>query len=65
MHTGDHEIRQRAFLQFGGALEQHLLVARDPSFQPLVSRLGRGLSRRHYTLSCTGKKLSCLAVKSQ
>jgi hypothetical protein len=30
MHAGDHEIRQRAPLQLGGALEQGLLIARDP-----------------------------------
>jgi len=54
MHTGDHEIRQRAPLQLGGALEQRLLVAGDPRLQPLISRLGRGfLGHVAYTLSCT------------
>jgi len=30
MDAGDHEIRQRAPLQLGGALEQRLLVADFP-----------------------------------
>lgn len=40
MRAGDHEITQRPALQLGGALEQRLLFARDPSFQPFISRLG-------------------------
>lgn len=44
MHAGDHEIRQRAPLELGGALEQRLLVAGNPRLQPLISRLGNGFS---------------------
>jgi hypothetical protein len=44
IHAGNHEIRQRAPLQLGGALEQRLLIARDARFQLLVSRLRGGFS---------------------
>jgi hypothetical protein len=49
MHAGDYEIRQRAPLQLGGALEQRLLIARDARFQPLVLAV---VFRERYTLSC-------------
>ena len=42
MHAGDHEIRQRAPLQLGSALEQRFLVLGDSCLQPLISRFDRG-----------------------
>lgn len=44
MYAGDHESRERAPLQLGGALDQRLLIAGDSRFWPLVSRFGCGLS---------------------
>src|SRR5579883_2856297 len=48
----DHEIRQGAPLQLGGALEQRLQIARDTRFQPLVARFRGGFPHHRYTLSC-------------
>jgi len=52
IHTGAREIRQRAPLQQGGALEQCLVIARDARLEPPVARLRGGFPRHLYTLCC-------------